>query len=190
MAKRARILGERLLHSGRFPLTQTRVEVEETGGGLREIEYEIYRYGRAGAVLLYDPARGCVLFVRQFRLGAFLDDGTLDTLEVAAGMLDGDTAQDGVRREAEEETGFRVGAMTHAFDAFSSPSGITERLCCFVAPYSPADRVGAGCGVDDDEHIEIVEMSAQQALDLIDSGGITDVKTIALLLWARSKRLI
>ena len=131
-----------------------------------------------------------MLLVRQFRLGAFLDDGTLDTLEVAAGMLDGDSAEDGVRREAEEETGVRIGAMTHAFDAFSSPSGITERLCCFVASYSPADRVGAGGGVDEDEFIELVEMPGQQALDLIDSGGLTDAKTIALLLWARCKGLI
>ena len=187
MAIRARILAETVLAEGRFRLTRTRLEVEEADGARRTFDYEIYRHGPAAAVLLVDPARGVVLLVKQFRLGAYLADGALETIEVCAGMLDGDDPVDCVVREAREETGVRVLAPRHAFDAFMSPGGMTEKIACFVAPYGAADRVGPGGGVDADEHIEIIEIPFDQALAMIETGEIRDAKTIALLYYAKAK---
>ena len=65
-----------------------------------EIDHEVYRHGFAAAVLLYDPDRGVVLLVKQFRMAPFLADGTTEMLEVCAGMLDGDAPEAGARREA------------------------------------------------------------------------------------------
>ncbi len=107
MARRARILGETLIAEGRFRLTRTRAEIEEADGARRALDHEIYHYKGAAAVLLYDPARGVVLLVKQFRLGAYLADGALETIEVCAGMLDGDDPEICVVREAWEETGVR-----------------------------------------------------------------------------------
>ena len=58
----------------------------------------------------------------------------------------------------------------HAFDAFMSPGGVTERISCFIARYEPADRKHAGGGVDADEHIEVIEMAFEDALRLIAKG--------------------
>ena len=186
MAQRVTILGETLLANGRFRLTRTKAEIEEGDGARRMLDHEIYHYGRAAAVLLYDPARGVVRLVKQFRLAAFLADGALDTIEVCAGMLDDDEPEACVKREAFEETGVRLAQATHAFTAYTSPGGVTETIACFAAPYSVADCVGPGGGVDDDEHIEIVEIPFDEALAMIGSGAIRDGKTIALLYYAKA----
>jgi nudix-type nucleoside diphosphatase (YffH/AdpP family) len=190
MAKRAEILGETLLAQGRFRLTRTRARIEETNGAVRTLEHEIYHYAPAAAVLLYEPERRVLLLVKQFRLGAFLGDGSLALIEVCAGMLDDDAPEACALREAWEETGVRLTRLSHAFDAFMSPGGMTEKIACFVAPYAAGDRLGLGGGVDADESIELVEMAYDDALAAIGSGGIRDAKTIALLYYAKAAGLL
>ena len=189
MAKSVRVVAERTLANERFRLTRTRVEVGQADGARRVIDYEIYHHGPAAAVLLYDPARRVVTLVKQFRLAAYLADGTPEMIEACAGMLDGDDPETCARREAFEETGVRIGAARHAFDAFTSPGALTETIGCFVAPYGAADRVGAGGGVDADEDIEVVEVGYEQAEAMIASGAIRDAKTIALIYYARATGL-
>jgi len=101
-------------------------------------------------------------------------------------MHAGDTPEAGIIREAMEETGVAIANPRHVFDAFVSPGATTEKIACFVAPYRQSDRVGAGGGVDEDEHIEIVEAPFDNALAMIERGEICDAKTIALLYYARA----
>ena len=190
MAKAARVIGETLLAKGRFDLTRTEIEVEEDDGSARTLHHEVYRHGKAAAVLLYDAKRGVVTLVKQFRAGAYLSDGALATIEACAGMLDGDKPETCAVREALEETGIAIREPRHAFDAYMSPGGMSEKITCFVAPYGGADRVGRGGGVDADEHIEVLEIPFGQALTMIERGKIADAKTIALLYYARAKGLM
>ena len=190
MAKAARVIRETLLAKGRFDLTRTEIEVEEDDGSTRTLMHEVYRHGKAAAVLLYDPKRGVVTLVKQFRAGAYLSDGALATVEVCAGMLDGDPPEICAIREALEETGVAIRDPVHAFDAYMSPGGMSEKIACFVAAYGEADRVGRGGGVDADEHIEVLEIPFGQALTMIERGEIADAKTIALLYYARAKGLM
>ena len=190
MARSARVTGEALLSRGRFDLTRTDIEAVEDDGSTRSLSHEVYRHGKAAAVLLYDPARAVVTLVKQFRAGAYLSDGALATIEACAGMLDGDAPEACVVREALEETGLAIASPRHAFDAYMSPGGMTEKIACFVAPYGETDRTGDGGGVDEDEHIEVIEIAFAEALAMIDSGAIADAKTIALLYYAKTKGII
>ena len=190
MAKSARVLSESLMARGRFDLTRTEIEVVEDDGVTRNLSHEVYRHGKAAAVLLYDPQRSVVTLVKQFRAGAFLSDGALSTIEVCAGMLDGDPPELCAVREALEETGLKIGNPRHAFDAYMSPGGMTEKIACFVAPYREQDRTGGGGGVDEDEDIEVIEVPFADALAMIASGAIADAKTIALLYYAKAAGII
>ncbi len=190
MAKAARVIGETLLNRGRFDLTKTVIEVAEEDGSTRTLAHEVYRHGLAAAVLLYDPKRGVVTLVKQFRAGAYLSDGALATIEACAGMLDGDPPDVCAVREALEETGIAIREPRHAFDAYMSPGGMTEKIFCFVAPYGEADRAGKGGGVDEDERIEVIEIPLAEALAMIERGQIADAKTIALLYYAKAKGLM
>jgi GDP-mannose pyrophosphatase NudK len=190
MTKAARVVRDTLLATGRFDLTRTEIEVEEDDGSTRTLKHDVYRHGKAAAVLMYDPSRRVVILVKQFRAGAYLSDGALATIEVCAGMLDGDAPDVCAIREAHEETGVVIRDPVHAFDAYMSPGGMTEKIACFVAPYGEADRTGKGGGVDEDEHIEVLEIAFDEALAMIERGAIADAKTIALLYYARAKGIV
>ena len=190
MAKAARVIRDTLLATGRFDLTRTEIEVKEDDGSTRTLPHEVYRHGRAAAVLLYDAKRRVVTLVKQFRAGAYLSDGALATIEVCAGMLDGDAPEACAIREALEETGIAIREPVLAFDAYMSPGGMSEKIACFVAPYGEADRTGTGGGVDEDEHIEVLEVPLGEAVTMIERGAIADAKTIALLYYAAAKGLL
>jgi GDP-mannose pyrophosphatase NudK len=190
MAKAVRVISETVLSRGRFDLTRTDIEVREDDGSTRTLSHEVYRHGKAAAVLLYDPERRVVALVKQFRAGAYLSDGALATIEVCAGMLDGDAPEVCAIREALEETGITIRAAAHAFDAYMSPGGMSEKIACFIAPYREADRTGKGGGVDDDEHIEVLEVPFGEALAMVEGGAIADAKTIALIYYARAKGIM
>jgi nudix-type nucleoside diphosphatase (YffH/AdpP family) len=147
---------------------------------------ETYDRGDGATVLLHDPVRRTVLLTRQFRYPAYVNghpDGML--VETAAGLLDGEDPETAVRREAEEETGVVVGPLTHVLDAYTSPGSVTERVRFFAAPYTAADRTGAGGGLaEDGEDIEVLELPFTEALAMARDGRITDAKTILLLQWA------
>jgi GDP-mannose pyrophosphatase NudK len=190
MAKAAHVIRETVLAAGRFDLTRTEIEVSEEDGSSRTLKHDVYRHGKAAAVLLYDEKRRVVVLVKQFRAGAYLSDGALATIEVCAGMLDGDPPDVGATREALEETGVVVRKLLHAFDAYISPGYSTEKVAFFVAPYSEKDRVGSGGGVDEDEHIAVLEIPFVEALAMIERGAIADARTIALLYYAKAKGLM
>ena len=59
-------------------------------------------HGDAAAVLPYDPDRGVVLLLKQFRLPPYLNGHPEEMLEVCAGRLDGDDPRTCARREARE----------------------------------------------------------------------------------------
>jgi nudix-type nucleoside diphosphatase (YffH/AdpP family) len=151
---------------------------------------EAYDRGHGVCALLHDPNRDTVLLTRQFRLPVFLsgEDGPL--IEVPAGLLDGAEAGQRMAMELEEETGFRVGDLTHLFDLYMSPGSVTEHIGFFVGEYSPSDRKSEGGGLaEEGESIEVIEMAFDDALAAIGTGDMRDAKTVILLQHLALKRL-
>ncbi len=156
----------------------------------QDISREVYSVGDSVAILPYDPERGRVLLVRQFRLAAYLATGRETIIEACAGKLDGADPASRVVMEAEEEIGYAIKNPRFLFDAFMSPGVLSEKLSFFVAPYSPADKIGNGGGIDHDEDIEVLEPTFGEALAMIDNGDIIDVKTILLLQYIKLTGLL
>lgn len=175
-----------LVASGWHVLRRTTFDQRRRDGRWTTEQRETYDRGDGATLLLHDVARRTVLLTRQFRYPAYVNghpDGML--VEAAAGLLDAQDAESAIRREAEEELGVAVGEVTRVFDVFTSPGSVTERLHCFAAPYTPADRVSAGGGVaEEGEDIEVLELDVDEALEMVDDGRIADAKTIMLLQWA------
>ena len=127
---------------------------------------------------------------RQFRMPAFVHGGPSFLIEVCAGLLDRQGPEEAIRKEAEEELGYRLREVTQVFDAFMSPGSVSERLACFVARYTPADRISAGGGAaHEGEDIEVLELSLDEAMAMVRRGEIADAKTIMLLQHARLEGL-
>jgi nudix-type nucleoside diphosphatase (YffH/AdpP family) len=176
-----RIQAVDLLYDGWAKLKKIAFDYRRRDGSWQAQERIAVEVGDGAAVLPYDPERGTVLLVRQFRMPVHLAVGDGFLLEACAGKLDADDPETCVRREAEEELGYRLGVVEHLFDAFTSPGALTERIVFFLASYGPGDRVSAGGGhVHEGEEIEVVEMSLDAALAMI-GREIVDAKTIILL---------
>jgi nudix-type nucleoside diphosphatase (YffH/AdpP family) len=183
---RIRVTDVRLLSDNWYRLHTTTFDVQGADGEWSTQSRETYDRGNGATILLYDVSRRTVLLTSQFRYPAYVNghpDGVL--LEAAAGLLDDDDPETAIRREAMEETGHRVGDVTHVFDAFMSPGSVTERLHFYAAPYDAETREHDGGGLaHEGEQITLVELDIDEALGLVDTGGIIDAKTIMLLQWA------
>ena len=175
-----------LLANGWHVLRRTTLERRRPDGSWTTEQRETYDRGNGATLLLYDADRRTVLLSRQFRFPVYVNghpDGML--LETAAGLLDDESPETAVRREVEEELGVTVGTVEHVFDVWMSPGSVTERLHFFAAPYTAADRTGDRGGVaEEGEDIEVVELTFDESLDMVDDGRIADAKTIMLLQWA------
>jgi hypothetical protein len=66
-----------------------------------------------------------------------------------------------------------------------SPGSVTEKLYFFIAEYDAAAKSGHGGGIaSEGEDIEVLELPFTTAVHMIESGEITDGKTIMLLQYA------
>lgn len=175
-----------LTSRGWHVLRRTTLDHRRRDGRWETLQRETYDRGNGAVVLPYDTDRGRVLLTRQFRYPAYVNDHPDGMLvEAAAGLLDAGDPAEAVRRESAEELGVVLGPLTHILDAYMSPGSVTERLHLFAAPYTPADRIGAGGGLEEEgEDIEVLELPFAQALAMTRDGRITDGKTIMLLQWA------
>lgn len=167
-------------------LRRTTFDYRDRRGNWDRQERETYDRGNGAVILLYDEANRTVLLGRQFRYPTYVNDhpdGML--IECAAGLLDGDDPESAIRREAEEELGVTVGAVTPVFESYMSPGSVTERLHFFAAPYTQSDRRHDGGGLaHEGEDIEVIEITIDDAHAMIRNGEITDGKTIMLIQWA------
>lgn len=121
-----------------------------------EFDREIEDHGNSVGVLPYDPERRTVVLVRVLRAPLLLAGAEAELLEAPAGMIEGGSAEDTVRREAMEEVGLRLGTLEHLGRAFSSPGLSTEAIDLYLAPYSAADHVAEGGGLaTENEDIEV-----------------------------------
>lgn len=181
--KHVKLLEVQVLSDNWYVLRKVTCSLRRRDGQWQTMSREAYDRGNGAALLLFDPRRSTVVLTRQFRLPAFLNgctDGLL--IETCAGLLDGDDPETCIRREAEEETGYRVRQPRKVFEAYMSPGSVTEKLHLFVAEYEPGDRILSGGGLEGEgEDIEVIEMPLADALAGIANGTIQDGKTIMLL---------
>lgn len=153
---------------------------------------EVYDRGNGAGILLYNTVKKTVILTRQFRLPTFLNGNkTGMMIEVCAGLLDKDNAEQAIIRETEEETGYRLKKVQKVIQTYMSPGSVTEILYLFVGEYDETMKVGDGGGLDaEQENIEVLEYTFDEAYAMIESGEITDAKTILLLQHAKIKGLI
>ncbi len=153
---------------------------------------EVYDRGNGAGILLYNTDKKTVILTRQFRLPTYLNGNkTGMMIEVCAGLLDKDNAEQAIIRETEEETGYRLSKVQKVIETYMSPGSVTEILYLFIGEYDEKMKVSEGGGLDaEQENIEVLELTFDEAYNMIEAGEITDAKTIMLLQYAKIKNLI
>ena len=153
---------------------------------------EAYDRGNGATILLYNVDLKTVVLTKQFRLPTFLNGNSTGMLiESCAGLLDQDNAEECIKRETEEETGYRISKVKKIYEAYMSPGSVTEILHFFIAEYATHLKVSEGGGLEhEQEEIEVLEVLFETALSMIDIGEIKDGKTIMLLQHLRLKNIL
>lgn len=191
MKDRIKIIRKDILSDNWYTLNKITFDYTKNDGSVQRQEREAYDRGNGSTILLYNKEKGTVVLTRQFRMSTYLngnEDGFL--IEACAGLLEEDNAEDCIRKETEEETGYRIDNVRKVFESYMSPGSVTEVLYFFVAEYQDHMKMNEGGGTDEGEDIEVIEIPFQQALDMIDSGLIKDGKTIMLLQYAKINALL
>ena len=153
---------------------------------------EVYDRGNGAAILLYNTKQKTVILTRQFRLPTYLNGNeTGMMIEVCAGLLDQDNPEQCIIRETEEETGYRISKVKKVMETYMSPGVVTEILYLFVGEYDESMKVSDGGGVaHEEENIDVMQMSFNEAYAMIESGQMQDAKTIMLLQYAKIHNLV
>ncbi|MBS1509093.1 MAG: GDP-mannose pyrophosphatase NudK [Bacteroidetes bacterium] len=173
-----------------YILRKVTFEYKKRSGVTETQSREVYDRGNGATVLLYNKEQRTVILVNQFRLPTFVNGNTTGMLiEACAGLLDNDNAEDCIRREVEEETGYQIKSIKKITEAYMSPGSVTELLHFFIAEYSASMKVSEGGGIEQ-EDIEVMELKFDQALTMVDLGIIKDGKTILLLYYLRLHHIL
>ena len=175
-----------LLSDNWYSLKKVIFEYLKKDGTWETQEREAYDRGNGAVILLYNKMKRTVVLTRQFRMPTYMngnEDGMM--IEACAGLLDGDHPEDCIRKETEEETGYKIKDVTKVFECYMSPGSVTEILYFFTGAYEENMKVGAGGGAEGEtENIEVLEYRFEDALRMVESGEIKDAKTIMLLQFA------
>src|SRR5579864_6394993 len=187
-----KIIKEELLSDNWYTLKKYSYEILKENG-IRQIQTrEVYDRGNGAVILLYNQELRTVILTRQFRLPSYVNGNRKGVLiEACAGLLDQDNPEEAIKRETEEETGYRIKDVRKIFDSYMSPGSVSEILYFFIAEYTPAMKVHEGGGVKhEQEDIEVLEIPFDEAYEMIATGEIRDAKTIMLLQYVKINQIL
>ena len=184
------VIKDKILSENYFVLRNITYDLTRQNGEVIRHKREVYDRGNGATILLYNREKQSVVLIRQFRVASWINGNESGMLiETCAGLLDDDEPEVCIRKEAIEETGYRVGEVRKIFELFMSPGGVTEVVHFFIAEYSDAQRANDGGGVED-EDIEVLELPFEQALAMMASGEIRDGKAVILLQYLQTSGLM
>ena len=187
-----KILNTEILSNNWYTLKKVTYEARQNDSSVLLQQREAYDRGNGATILLYNKQLKTVVLTQQFRLPTYINGNETGMLiECCAGLLDKDNPEYCIKRETEEETGYKITDVRKVFEAYMSPGSVTEILYFFVAEYTPAMKVGDGGGLaEEDERIKVLEIPFYKAIEMISSGEIKDAKTIMLLQYALINKLV
>jgi nudix-type nucleoside diphosphatase (YffH/AdpP family) len=153
---------------------------------------EVYHPGNAVTVLLYNKQNRKVILIQQFRLPSYLNGNETGMLiEACAGKTDNEQPEVAIKREIKEETGYEVNTVEKIFEAYMTPGAVSEKLFFYTAMYDENKKVSEGGGLEEEqEHLNVLELNFDEALQLMKTGEIQDAKTIMLLQYASMNKLL
>jgi len=178
-----------ILSDNWYTLKKVTFNIQKKDGTAESQSREAYDRGNGAVILLYNTNTKTIILTRQFRMPTYINGNSTGMLiEACAGLLDNDNPEECIKRETEEETGYKISKVEKIFEAYMSPGSVTEILYFFIAEYSSEMKITNGGGLEDEgEDIEVLEIDFEKALEMIDSGEIKDAKTIMLLQHLRIK---
>ena len=188
--KKIEIQRKRLIFDDKFQIQEAEVSVQRYDGQMgKPVRRLVFERGDAAAAILFNRDSQKILLVEQFRYPTY-EKGPGWIQEVVAGVIKPDEGpEEAIRREVEEEVGYRLQQLTPIATFYVSPGGTSERIFLYYAEVGNGDRVSAGGGlVDENEDIQLVEYSKSELRKALTSGQFQDAKTLIAVQWLQLQR--
>lgn len=149
--------------------------VVRRAGGQRAVREVVHHPAAVCAVVL--TREGRMVFVRQFRKPV---EGVV--MELPAGKIDpGESPEEAIRRELEEEIGLSGATSTEEIATFyTTPGFCTERMHLFLV----RDAELGEPRPDEDETLETVRVDSREGVRMALEGELVDAKTLVGVLLA------
>lgn len=155
------------------------------GDGSQDVlSRDAIRVGPVAGVLCVDPARRCVVLIRQFRLSAHLATGRGDLVEIVAGRVEpGEDPRHAARRECLEEVGLEPAHLEHVMSFLPTP-GVTDEYCDLFVGLVDASAVPERAGMDNEQEVtRPFILSFEEALGLLEPGRCFNGYLLIALQW-------
>lgn len=157
------------------------VEVQEVSlPNGNQSQRELVHHNGAVAVIAFTPENKLIL-VRQYRKA--LEKAIA---EIPAGKLEpGEDPLDSAKRELAEETGITAGKWSKLISFYTSPGFANELVHLYLA-----EELSQGdAHPDDDEFVERLDVTMEEAQEMILSEDIHDAKTAYAVQYMRMKEM-
>jgi ADP-ribose pyrophosphatase len=187
---RVRLINDSVVFSGFNRLRKLRLRYRKHDGAWSNvIERELFERHDAVVVLPYDPVRDQIVFVEQFRLGAFAAGQDSWQLEPIGGLLEtGSDVEAALRREAQEEAGCTIGAIEPIGRMLVSPGCCTELVHSFCGQVDASALGGThGCAQEDEDTLVHV-LDFATAERMMAEGAFQYMVTACCMFWLATNR--
>lgn len=184
LEKKIKILSTKVISNFWATLEQVNFNFTFKDGRTVNLTHEVYGKSDGVAILLFNKELKKVLLTKQFRIPMYVAGVSNGfSYEVCGGTIDkNETPEQSVIRETKEEIGYEVLNLQKLTTLFLSPGLVKEQVHLFVGEYTVDSKIDNGGGLkEENEEIETLEVTIDEAFSMIENQTIVDARTILLL---------
>lgn len=189
-AEAVEVLQRETAFQGFFRMVKYRLRHRLFNGGWSDVlNRELFDKSIAAAAIIYDPVNDLLGMVEQFRIGMLESDIGPWSLEGVAGMVEaGETPEQLIRRELDEEAGIKAAELRSITAFYATPGSCNEYTYLYCAL---CDLTGAG-GVyglaEEGEDIRFNVYSATEVFNAMLQSRACNGATLIALQWVQLNR--
>ncbi|QXP51067.1 MULTISPECIES: NUDIX hydrolase [unclassified Cellulophaga] len=178
------IIKEQIIFDDVFKIKKAKIKHELFDTNTIEIDRLSFERGDSVAILIYEKDTDSLLFTNQFRYPTIKEkDGWI--LELSAGSIEmGEDPKQRVKKEVEEEIGYKVNEIEHINTFFVSPGGTSERILLYYSEVKSSDKKFKGGGIKyEKEDIQLIKIKTDDVIHQFNNQKFRDAKTIIGIQW-------
>lgn len=175
-----KILSREVVFDDYFTIEKWIYRYEKDNGELTEpVDRMVFQRKDSVAVIVYNTDSKKVLLVKQFRHCTY-DKGPGWIVEALAGMMDeGEQPEETAKREAIEESGYKITNLEKISTVYATPGCCTERMHIYYGETSDVSKVAEGGGLEsENEYIKLVTYTLDEIAELLRNDQLNDSKTV------------
>jgi ADP-ribose pyrophosphatase len=180
---KVKLINQKRLMDGFFKIDKVKLQFEKIDGSFSKPvkRFHIDRGQAAAAVIFLRDVQELV-FVKQFRYAHYSAGKGGWTTEIVAGLLDGDSPMECIKRECREETGYELEKVEKICTFFATPGITNEKVHLFAGVTSSVLKKYKGGGLEEEEEdIQVIRFPVAEVKERLKNHYFDDGKTIIAL---------